>query len=387
MSKASHKALPLLGCILGLAVGDVLGCPVEGLSFREIQERYGTVDRLLSPPPGRYWRLPGLHSDDTQQALAVMEAFRLSRRPAASENGIPQGSSLAWELASIYVAGVEVEIPHSFGCWRGTGQNFRHVVNRLRQNRRGPQWPYGYGAPSAGLGAVMRIAPLGLLESTPAGVVDAVSHATAITHTDPRAILSACTVALACHLLARETPQALDPDAFLSRLHRLVGRLEQRPPRPAEGTPEEDTPPLHAELIALVAELSQSPPGTAMRQIAERTHALTGQKPHPTGGFAPAGVAASLYFFLHDARSPTKALFTAINAGGDTDTIGAIVGALCGTMHGPAAYREFLPDLVALDLIGEIARACLDPQVSPSLDLVEEEGFLTRIEQALRWGQ
>ncbi|KPQ39243.1 MAG: ADP-ribosylglycohydrolase [Phormidium sp. OSCR] len=44
-------------------------------------------------------------------------------------------------------------------------------------------------------------------------------------------------------------------------------------------------------------------------------------------------------------------MLTSINAGGDTDTIGAIVGGLCGAYHGSEAYQEFLPYLVELDFI------------------------------------
>src|SRR5216683_3570241 len=52
------------GCLLGLAVGDALGAPLEGLSSQQIRAHYGTVDdyvdgvRAWKKKPYR-WRLPG----------------------------------------------------------------------------------------------------------------------------------------------------------------------------------------------------------------------------------------------------------------------------------------------------------------------------------------
>ena len=63
------------GCLIGLAVGDALGAPLEGLSAQQIQAHYGIVDNYVDgalawkKKPYR-WRMPGLYSDDTQQALA-----------------------------------------------------------------------------------------------------------------------------------------------------------------------------------------------------------------------------------------------------------------------------------------------------------------------------
>ena len=66
------------GCLLGLAVGDALGAPLEGLSAQQIRVHYGQVDDYLDghkawkKKPFR-WRMPGLYSDDTQQALALID--------------------------------------------------------------------------------------------------------------------------------------------------------------------------------------------------------------------------------------------------------------------------------------------------------------------------
>ena len=77
------------GCLLGMAIGDALGAPLEGLGAQQIRAHYQLVTdyvdgaRAWKKKPYR-WRLPGLYSDDTQQALA------LCRRPAGARPGRPR---------------------------------------------------------------------------------------------------------------------------------------------------------------------------------------------------------------------------------------------------------------------------------------------------------
>src|SRR5215472_8077307 len=66
------------GGLLGLAVGDALGAPLEGLSPQKIRAHYGQVvdyvdgAQAWKKKPFR-WRLPGLYTDDTQQALVLTD--------------------------------------------------------------------------------------------------------------------------------------------------------------------------------------------------------------------------------------------------------------------------------------------------------------------------
>ena len=73
------------GCLLGMAVGDALGAPLEGLSHQQIRTHYGRVRNYVDGvqawkrKPYR-WRLHGLYSDDTQQALALCDVLLDYRR-------------------------------------------------------------------------------------------------------------------------------------------------------------------------------------------------------------------------------------------------------------------------------------------------------------------
>ena len=57
------------GCLLGLAIGDALGAPVEFLSLSEIKKRYGRAG-ITDFHAWRGFKL-GSYTDDTQMSLAT----------------------------------------------------------------------------------------------------------------------------------------------------------------------------------------------------------------------------------------------------------------------------------------------------------------------------
>src|SRR5262249_55302321 len=140
------------GSLLGLAWGDVLGSPVEGWHADQIAQVYGTYKKLpaeypyeaiapLGAPIYHKLRPLGLHSDDTQQALALIDVCLA-----------PEG----WKLenwAAWLVAG------RKRGVWRGTGRNFNSAVAKMKRG----YTPQTAGSLSAGLGAAMRAGPLGAI--------------------------------------------------------------------------------------------------------------------------------------------------------------------------------------------------------------------------------
>lgn len=58
------------GCLVGLAVGDALGMPVEGMPRYEVQQRYGVLREIVDG-----WLPAGSTTDDTAQALALAESL------------------------------------------------------------------------------------------------------------------------------------------------------------------------------------------------------------------------------------------------------------------------------------------------------------------------
>jgi ADP-ribosylglycohydrolase len=379
----------LYGCMFGLAIGDILGCPVEGLTYREIRKRYGNITKLEFPSYWTHWRLSGLHSDDTQQALVILEAFIKNRIQFTNELSLEQQNLIVREIASLYIAGLEINSKSYFGCWRGTGAGFRRVVEKLRYKEK--DWPYGCGESSAGLGAVMRIPPLGIFIKNDNLLCRMVALITLITHTDTDAIISSYTIALACRLLSEVSIDNFNFIDFINNLFTSTKHFEHT----INSIPEIDRYAtkkvnqlldVNSSLIEILPQLINQKPKVAINRIADETQRICNKIIHPTEGFAPSGVAACLYFFLHNINDPESAILTAINSGGDTDTIGAIVGSLCGTLYGTLQFKNFLPDVIALELIyWKVTQwtGALLPNIN-QLDLIDEENHFTSIDDGFK---
>ena len=190
------------GCLLGLAVGDALGAPLEGLSSQQIKTHYGRVKNYVDGvqawkrKPYR-WRLRGLYSDDTQQALALCDV--LLDTAGSTRSGWPI-STWAWR--------------------RPRGRSSAPTGASAGASARSwPPWsaacpPHLAGQPGAGIGAAMRIAPVPLYfgDDTDA-LFDAVMAASLMTHRDIRSLSGALAVAHAIRRLVAGEPR--DPSLLL----------------------------------------------------------------------------------------------------------------------------------------------------------------------------
>jgi ADP-ribosylglycohydrolase len=163
--------------------------------------------------------------------------------------------------------------------------------------------PARSGVFSAGNGPAMRSAIIGafFFDNAPARAAF-VSAATRLTHTDPRAETAAMAVAQAAAwgVLQEESPAHLIASLFeLGRdeeWRSLCGKLDQ----------------------SLSAEVS-------VRSFADSLGLTTG-----VSGYAYHSVPVALYAWLRSPANYREALISALDCGGDTDTVGAIVGALAG---------------------------------------------------------
>lgn len=97
----------VLGMLYGVAFGDALGGPVEKLSVRQIQEKYGRVTsinqrwhRMDEPTARRNNRIRGngIITDDTLMTLCLMEVYdELGRHIDAWDMAGPFVRKIAWE--------------------------------------------------------------------------------------------------------------------------------------------------------------------------------------------------------------------------------------------------------------------------------------------------
>ena len=72
LGSVSRRNDRIAGCLVGLAVGDALGAPLEFLSRHQVRKRYpeGLRDMIDS----RLWK-KGEYTDDTQMALLIAESL------------------------------------------------------------------------------------------------------------------------------------------------------------------------------------------------------------------------------------------------------------------------------------------------------------------------
>lgn len=293
------------GCLVGLAVGDALGFPLEGMSARRIARRFGR--------PARYCFLGrrGFVSDDTEQAVMAAES-------ALAATGDPEESA---RLFARRLVGWFWTIPP------GVGLATLRACLKLSLGLRG-------GVASAGNGAAMRAAPLGLLPLTPRErrpLVEAVSR---VTHTDPRAVDGARAVAEAVALL-RESPGGGWPE-LRSRLPDFDRRI--------------------AERLDAAWDLREEGAERAAQDLG-----ISGYVLH----------SVPLAFWALWSRPATflAGLHSVVLRGGDADSTGAIAGALLGARFGlagiPQDLAERLEPCYSAERLGALATALAEGRRGP----------------------
>ncbi len=364
------------GCLLGMAIGDALGAPLEGLSPQQIRSQYHLVDdfvdgvRAWKKKPYR-WRMPGLYSDDTQQALVLTDVL------LAHEAVIPE------EVASIYL-----QLAHPRGSYagshRGVARSFRRVLLDLEKGIS----PRQTGQTSAGIGAAMRIAPLGVyFHNDPDALFDAVMDASLITHRDIRSLAGAMAVAFAVRrLVSGETCGA----SLLLWLAADVAKAEERI------ATEYASSVVCADLyrrsvstaIARTESLLDLPRDVALAAIVDEAnqHGASPVCRGATMGFPPACIPACLYLLM-TTEHLEEAIIDTVNLGRDADTTGAILGAMAGASYGaervPERWMERLRNREGIELRA-VALAARSAEGLPIPDLIETERDLSRMEGEVR---
>ncbi len=276
------------GCLLGLAVGDALGAPVEGWTSAAIKERYGRLTEMAD----------GRTTDDTALALCIarsitdlrgwdlddignrfLERYRDDRRS--------MGPTTAHTLAQV-----------------DKGFSFKDAARAAHEALGG----------SATNGAAMRSAPiaLGRLRRMDLLTEDTLA-CSKLTHWDE----SAGWAAVALNLAIVES---------------------------MTGTAKAD----------LIPEVSRGLEDRTVKEYVGRVEVMDADDLSPTL-HAPASVQAALWCYLNT-DSFEESVITAVNLGGDTDTIAAMTGAISGAAYGGAAIPERW--LEKLDRRAEIVGVC-----------------------------
>lgn len=285
------------GLLLGTAVGDALGLPMEGLSPNRIRRRW--------PGPLRMCLLFGLSmiSDDTEHTIMVAQTL-LSQPDDVATFQRALGWKFRWWFASL-PGGIGLATAKAcLRLWIGFPGSKSAVM-------------------SAGSGPAMRSAILGaFFAEQPDKRREFVLASSRLTHRGWQAETAALAVAEAA-ALAVSTEGAPDIIQVLSTLRGL--------------SPEKEWQTRLSQIeTCLDAGRSVS---HFVRQISLK---------HGVHGYSLHVVPVAIYSWLRHPSDFRTALTAAIECGGDTDTVAAILGALLGTSLGeegiPAAWIKGLAE-------------------------------------------
>ena len=290
-----------VGALVGCAVGDALGAPLEGRSRQEIAK---VTDLTAGFHPYRAYSV-GQYTDDTQQTIAIARSI--------VDSGGVDGATIAREFVKLWESGEIV----------GQGPVADRAVKRLIA---GTSWQEAAGADDSPLnGAAMRVSPIGLwnFDCTDQLAKDA-RTSSIVTHRHPMAIAGA--IAIATAVARASTSNSIDTADFL----RLTSQsIAQQSPGFAE----------HILALRDWLELDET---AALAAIVS----ASGQRPHPRGfgiaALVEPTVLASLYAFLKHPNDYCATVDRAIRVGGDVDTTAAIAGAICGAHNGVDAIPGHL---------------------------------------------
>lgn len=327
-----------LGCLLGGAVGDALGAPVEFMRRREILARFGPngIDDHAEAYGGI-----GRITDDTQMTLFTAEGLlrawvRGCSRGITTYPGVTAHAYLRWLQTQGERPACNIDFQTD-----ETGWLFRQ---RELHERRAPgntclsalRAMKALGDParndSKGCGGVMRVAPVGLFawrmrdRSSPRDAFVLGTELAALTHGHPTGSLTGGVLAV---LVLALTDGATLDDA-----------LAAAKPLLATESGHEET--LRALDFAVQLAASDLPPHDAIARLGE-------------GWIAEEALAISVYC-ARVARSFRQGVMLAVNHDGDSDSTGAITGNLMGAMLGAKAIpKRWLEPLELREVITELA--------------------------------
>ncbi|MFT0846169.1 ADP-ribosylglycohydrolase family protein [Actinomycetaceae bacterium L2_0104] len=297
-----------LAALQGLALGDALGMPTQSMSPQDIGHHYGTIDGLRDAVPAQQIApsMPaGSITDDTEQALLL--AHLLIDGAGHIEAMSLATALLDWERDMI-----------ARGSHDLLGPSTKAALEKVRAGA-DPTTTGRFGTTN---GASMRVAPVGIAFGLddPAGFARAVHESCMVTHDTHQGWHAAALVAAAV----------------------------------SAGVSGEGTAGAIGRAVDVVADLPVRGYWSAKASVLQRTRHELEQTAHlhgqdllrylrevvGTSVDSTESVPAAFIIAREFAERPMEGLCAAANLGGDTDTIGAMAGAVLGATNGTCGLPE-----------------------------------------------
>ena len=331
------------GALAGLALGDALGMPTQEMSPEQIRAVYGRITGLVDGDASQPYA-PGMPAgsvtDDTEQALLIASLLVRGRGSSSghvSLNAVEFAHALlAWEDSMIERGSLDL-----------LGPSTKAALERVRAG----EDPLTVGGEGTTNGAAMRVTPIGIAVSTedPEAFAEAVWSSCRVTHATRQGFQSAALVAAAVSMgIDAARSPSLDLRSLLWKALTYVDSLPDR----GAWTPDPDV----VAATRRAMQLAVNPASSSLECLFEQV------------GTSVASAHAIPMAFALLARVPSpQALLDAANIGGDTDTIGAIAGAILGATLGV----EVLP-AESLSMIEEVSHLGLSSVAGDLLALRDQ---------------
>lgn len=331
------------GCLLGGAVGDALGAPVEFMSIEEIRQQYGDAGiQEYAPAYGRI----GAITDDTQMTLFTAEGLirahvRYCGRGICHPPSVIHHALLRWLLTQGETSSA---FPKDDEAWPDGWL----VQQRELFSRRAPGTTclsalkasarFGDEArnDSKGCGAITRIAPIGLFVQV---------HDQFAEGNPPLAYQMACESAKSTHGHVTSTLASGFFALVIAYIRRGDSLAEVIEKAKRVLQPEPDA----AEVLAAI-ESAQTLARSGAASAPETLERMGG------GWIAEEALAISLFCAIR-AESFEHGVRLAVNHGGDSDSTGSLTGQLLGTLWGVDCIpKRWLEQVELRGVIDELAR-------------------------------
>jgi len=310
-----------VGSLVGGAMGDALGRPMEG-SLNSTRGTSGS--RRPAVRDFIAWRgwsggPRGTYTDDTQLTIAVARVL------------LERGRLDPERLGECLVAWLPIG--------RGKGAATVAAVTALEA---GTPW-HRAGTPSAGNGAAMRVAPIGIARSRePALLRREAALSSIVTHASPLAVTSSIIMAGAVAWCAHRSPDRFDIDSLLNWLDALVDDYPD--PGASDRQAGGSTTPVRLtdRIREWLSEVTEPAEDVMQRRY--------------SGAYVLESLPAALWCFAHAHDDPERAIVIAANRTRDSDTVASMTGQLVGALHGtdalPVRWRDDLEDAALLADLG-----------------------------------
>lgn len=326
------------GMLVGGAIGDALGAPVEMWNPEKIAEVHGGPVTKYVPPIGHKWFkveefLPGMTTDDTQLTIATMEGLIKGHDKAKSGDFDAYMDAIAAEHVE--------EMKRMIGGWGTTTQEaVRRIANGVSWKQSGKTSEPNRGT---GNGVPMKCSPLGAWLACPVGrgyeEIDETFHFnqrcvdfSAMTHWTQISAHAGVVHANLIYMCLWEKPGHIVPKYVIDLI--------------ADVIPNEywDSKDVHIErydvshLDACNDDLFEALAGIKIYKLKKMTVEDIAEQ-HGCGCYVFESLPFSYAIWLRNLHS-MDGIIEAANAGGDNDTNAKIVGELLGANDGIEIFQR-----------------------------------------------